>query len=253
MIAQAPESRAGCRRRVQPGDRAGARGRSGSRLVDLVPHEHSPGLLGTAVHAGVRDPADAAAARGCPPENVFIQVDGGVGPDNVRELRRGGRQPARGRNERLGQKRHRGGVPHPRRALMLERAIELAERGRRTTHPTRSSGRRRAWRGRRQGRHERKGGAARGGRGAPGRGRGRPGRDALRECPSPDHHGTTPPCVDAILAAGIANVVVGAKDPTRDGIARLREAASRSSSPSCGRRASRSRPGSRGRGSGGRS
>jgi diaminohydroxyphosphoribosylaminopyrimidine deaminase/5-amino-6-(5-phosphoribosylamino)uracil reductase len=39
-----------------------------------------------------------------------------------------------------------------------------------------------------------------------------------------DHHGTTPPCVDAILAAGIAKVVVGAKDPTRDGIARLREA-----------------------------
>jgi diaminohydroxyphosphoribosylaminopyrimidine deaminase / 5-amino-6-(5-phosphoribosylamino)uracil reductase len=39
-----------------------------------------------------------------------------------------------------------------------------------------------------------------------------------------DHHGTTPPCVDAILAAGIAKVVVGVKDPTRDGIARLREA-----------------------------
>jgi diaminohydroxyphosphoribosylaminopyrimidine deaminase / 5-amino-6-(5-phosphoribosylamino)uracil reductase len=39
-----------------------------------------------------------------------------------------------------------------------------------------------------------------------------------------DHHGTTPPCVDAILAAGIAKVVVGAKDPIRDGIARLREA-----------------------------
>jgi diaminohydroxyphosphoribosylaminopyrimidine deaminase/5-amino-6-(5-phosphoribosylamino)uracil reductase len=39
-----------------------------------------------------------------------------------------------------------------------------------------------------------------------------------------DHHGTTPPCVDAILAAGIAKVVVGAKDPTREGIARLRQA-----------------------------
>jgi diaminohydroxyphosphoribosylaminopyrimidine deaminase/5-amino-6-(5-phosphoribosylamino)uracil reductase len=39
-----------------------------------------------------------------------------------------------------------------------------------------------------------------------------------------DHHGTTPPCVDAILAAGITKVVVGAKDPTRNGIARLREA-----------------------------
>src|SRR6187397_392142 len=27
------------------------------------------------------------------------------------------------------------------------------------------------------------------------------------------HHGRTPPCVDAILAAGIARVVVGAHDP----------------------------------------
>ena len=39
-----------------------------------------------------------------------------------------------------------------------------------------------------------------------------------------DHHGSQPPCVDAIVRAGIAKVVVGAKDPTRDGIARLREA-----------------------------
>ena len=39
-----------------------------------------------------------------------------------------------------------------------------------------------------------------------------------------DHHGSQPPCVEAIVRAGIAKVVVGAKDPTRDGIARLREA-----------------------------
>ncbi len=39
-----------------------------------------------------------------------------------------------------------------------------------------------------------------------------------------DHHGSQPPCVDAILAAGVARVVVGAKDPIRDGITRLREA-----------------------------
>ena len=39
-----------------------------------------------------------------------------------------------------------------------------------------------------------------------------------------DHHGSQPPCVDAIVRAGIAKVVVGAKDPTRDGIARLQEA-----------------------------
>ena len=44
-----------------------------------------------------------------------------------------------------------------------------------------------------------------------------------------NHDGRTPPCVDAILAAGIAKVVVGAPDPNPktggQGFARLREAA----------------------------
>jgi diaminohydroxyphosphoribosylaminopyrimidine deaminase/5-amino-6-(5-phosphoribosylamino)uracil reductase len=43
-----------------------------------------------------------------------------------------------------------------------------------------------------------------------------------------NHEGRTPPCVDAILAAGIARVVVGCRDPnphvTGGGIERLREA-----------------------------
>jgi diaminohydroxyphosphoribosylaminopyrimidine deaminase/5-amino-6-(5-phosphoribosylamino)uracil reductase len=41
------------------------------------------------------------------------------------------------------------------------------------------------------------------------------------------HHGRTPPCVDALLAAGIARVVAGSLDPTTDaggGLARLRDA-----------------------------
>jgi diaminohydroxyphosphoribosylaminopyrimidine deaminase/5-amino-6-(5-phosphoribosylamino)uracil reductase len=42
------------------------------------------------------------------------------------------------------------------------------------------------------------------------------------------HHGRTPPCVDAIIEAGIARVVVGVEDPDPNvsgkGIARLREA-----------------------------
>jgi len=42
------------------------------------------------------------------------------------------------------------------------------------------------------------------------------------------HHGRTPPCVDAILAAGVAKVVVGVEDPDPNvqgrGIARLRQA-----------------------------
>jgi diaminohydroxyphosphoribosylaminopyrimidine deaminase / 5-amino-6-(5-phosphoribosylamino)uracil reductase len=109
---------------------------------------------------------------------------------------------------------------------MLDRAVELAERGRRTTHPNPVVGavvvRDGAVVG--EGWHERTGEphaevvaleaageTARGGTLYV----------TLEPC---DHHGTTPPCVDAILAAGIARVVVGAKDPTRDGIARLRQA-----------------------------
>lgn len=40
------------------------------------------------------------------------------------------------------------------------------------------------------------------------------------------HHGTTPPCVDAILAAGVASVVAGSLDPNPEaggGLERLRE------------------------------
>jgi len=40
------------------------------------------------------------------------------------------------------------------------------------------------------------------------------------------HHGSTPPCVDAVLAAGIARVVAGSLDPNPEaggGLARLRE------------------------------
>lgn len=40
------------------------------------------------------------------------------------------------------------------------------------------------------------------------------------------HHGTTPPCVDAVVAAGIARVVAGSPDPNpeaRGGLDRLRE------------------------------
>jgi diaminohydroxyphosphoribosylaminopyrimidine deaminase/5-amino-6-(5-phosphoribosylamino)uracil reductase len=109
---------------------------------------------------------------------------------------------------------------------MLERAVELAERGAGTTHPNPVVGAVVA-RGDEvvgEGWHERKGGphaeivaleaAGEAARGATL-------YVTLEPC---DHQGTTPPCVDAILAAGIARVVVGAKDPRREGIARLREA-----------------------------
>jgi diaminohydroxyphosphoribosylaminopyrimidine deaminase / 5-amino-6-(5-phosphoribosylamino)uracil reductase len=41
------------------------------------------------------------------------------------------------------------------------------------------------------------------------------------------HHGSTPPCADALVAAGVAKVVVGARDPNPEaagGVDRLREA-----------------------------
>jgi len=109
---------------------------------------------------------------------------------------------------------------------MLPRAVELAERGRGTTHPNPVVGAVVArgdeivgegWHERRGGPHAEVVALEAAGEDA----RGATMYVTLEPC---DHHGTTPPCVDAILAAGVAKVVVGAKDPIRDGIARLREA-----------------------------
>ncbi len=99
--------------------------------------------------------------------------------------------------------------------MNLERALELAERGRGTTHPNPIVGavvvRDGAVVG--EGWHERKGGPhaevvaleAAGDRA----------RDAtlyvtMEPCA---HHGSTPPCAEAVLAAGVRKVVAGALDP----------------------------------------
>ena len=63
------------------------------------------------------------------------------------------------------------------------------------------------------------------------------------------HHGTTPPCVDAIVAAGIARVVAGSLDPNPEaagGLERLRAAGVEVELTTASRRGGRTRPGGRG-------
>ncbi|HEY3050451.1 MAG TPA: bifunctional diaminohydroxyphosphoribosylaminopyrimidine deaminase/5-amino-6-(5-phosphoribosylamino)uracil reductase RibD [Gaiellaceae bacterium] len=109
---------------------------------------------------------------------------------------------------------------------MLGRALQLAERGRGRTYPNPVVGAVVARDGAvvGEGWHERKGGphaevVALHAAGAAARGATM--YVTLEPC---DHHGSQPPCVDAIIDAGISRVVVGADDPTRDGISKLREA-----------------------------
>jgi diaminohydroxyphosphoribosylaminopyrimidine deaminase / 5-amino-6-(5-phosphoribosylamino)uracil reductase len=111
----------------------------------------------------------------------------------------------------------------------MEHAIELAERGRGTTHPNPLVGAVVVAGGEvvGEGWHEKKGGphaevsaladAAEKARGATV-------YATLEPCA---HHGDTPPCVDALVRAGVARVVAGQTDPHPEhggGLERLREA-----------------------------
>ena len=96
--------------------------------------------------------------------------------------------------------------------MSLERALELAERGRGTAHPNPVVGAVVVADGEvvGEGWHERKGGphaevVALEAAGA--RARGATLYVTLEPCA---HHGATPPCADAVIAAGVARVVVGA-------------------------------------------
>ena len=96
----------------------------------------------------------------------------------------------------------------------LERAMELAERGRGTTHPNPAVGAVVVVGGQLvgEGWHERKGEAhaevlALAAAGGP---RGGTVYVTLEPCA---HHGDTPPCVDALVDAGVARVVAGQTDP----------------------------------------
>ena len=112
---------------------------------------------------------------------------------------------------------------------MIERAVELAERGRGTTYPNPLAGAVLVRDGEvvGEGWHERPGGphaevnaiAAAGERA-----RGATLYATMEPC---SHHGKTPPCVDAVLEAGIARVVAGSLDPHPGhggGLERLRAA-----------------------------
>ena len=111
----------------------------------------------------------------------------------------------------------------------LERAIELAERGRGTTRPNPIVGAVVVSDGEivGEGWHERKGGShaevvalADAGE----RARGATVYVTLEPCA---HHGATPPCVDALREAGVAGVIAGQLDPSPThggGLERLREA-----------------------------
>jgi diaminohydroxyphosphoribosylaminopyrimidine deaminase/5-amino-6-(5-phosphoribosylamino)uracil reductase len=112
---------------------------------------------------------------------------------------------------------------------MLERALELAERGRGTTHPNPVVGAVVVSDGEvvGEGWHERRGGphAERVALDAAGeRAHGATLYVTQEPC---SHHGRTPPCVDAVLEARVARVVAGALDPHPEhggGLDRLRAA-----------------------------
>jgi diaminohydroxyphosphoribosylaminopyrimidine deaminase / 5-amino-6-(5-phosphoribosylamino)uracil reductase len=111
----------------------------------------------------------------------------------------------------------------------LEHALELAERGRRTTRPNPIVGAVLVNDGEivGEGWHERKGGphAEIGAvRAAGARARGATAYVTLEPCA---HHGATPPCADALLDAGVTAVVAGQLDPNPahgGGLERLRAA-----------------------------
>ena len=113
--------------------------------------------------------------------------------------------------------------------MSLERALELAERGRGTTYPNPIVGAVVVRDGEvvGEGWHERKGephAEAIALEAAGDRARGATLYVTMEPCA---HHGSTPPCTDAVLAAGIAKVVAGSLDPNpeaRGGLDTLRAA-----------------------------
>jgi diaminohydroxyphosphoribosylaminopyrimidine deaminase / 5-amino-6-(5-phosphoribosylamino)uracil reductase len=112
--------------------------------------------------------------------------------------------------------------------MSLERALELAERGRGTTHPNPVVGAVVVRDGDvvGEGWHERKGGPHAEVVALDAAGERASGATLYVTMEPCAHHGTTPPCTEAVLRAGVARVVAGSLDPNpeaRGGLEVLRE------------------------------
>ena len=178
---------------------------------------------------------------------MHVQVDGGISHDNIRTVYDAGADLIVCGAAIFGQGGPPAHVPPARPGVgvtHLERAIELAERGRGTTRPNPVVGAVVVSEGEvvGEGWHERKGGphaevvAL---EAAGDRARGATLFVTMEPC---SHHGSTPPCTEAVLEAGVAKVVAGSLDPNPEaagGLDALAAAASRSSTRT------RSRPGRR--------
>ena len=256
VAAAARVPRARGRDRVQPRDeparrrRGRGRGRGGPRPL----HEHRPGLLRAGVHARGAGPDRASSRRSSTSRSRSTGASGRTTP----------RARARGRAPRCSSRGARSSpTADPAAAyrrlaaaagVSLERALELAAAAPRRGYPNPTVGAVVV--------------AADGaivgeGVSEPAGGRhaeivaldaaGEAARGAtlfvtMEPCA---HHGRTPPCVDRIVAAGVARVVAGLPRPEPRGggrrRARFAPPASTSSCSTCPRPAARTRPGGPGR------
>src|SRR5439155_14142919 len=178
-------------------------------------HEHRAGLLGPGVHAGGARP-DPHSPLGAPRGRTRAGRRRHRAGEHPRRARRGG-DAARCGDVDLRARGLAAGVPPAgtRAFVNLERALELAERGRGTTYPNPVVGAVVVRDGEvvGEGWHERKGGPhaevvalAEAGE----RARGATLYVTMEPCA---HHGSTPPCTEALIAAGVAKVVAGSRDP----------------------------------------
>src|SRR5581483_1239809 len=205
------------RRRIQPRDRAGRRGRRRGRRGSRPLHEHPPGLRRSGVHAGgagaARDVARAAAGvdrRAGRRRDRQRQRSLRLRRRRAADRRRHGDLRARGPAARLPPARLRA------RVTPYERALELAERGRGKVedHPVVGAVVAAAdgavvgegWYEYARVDHAEPVALAQAGD----RARGATLYVTLEPC---NHRGRTPPCAQAVIDAGIARVVVGARDP----------------------------------------